>query len=53
MKSTKLFFTLFLLTFLAFSCTPEDEINEEINEIESLRIDPIIPDEIDGGKGGN
>ena len=48
MKSIKLFFTLSLLTFLTFSCTPENEIDEDINQFEEQGIRRTEPDNSGG-----
>jgi len=53
MKSIKLFFTFLLFTFLTFSCTPENEINEEINQSEVQSTDPKHSSEVDEDKGGD
>jgi len=53
MKSIKLFFTLSLLTFLTFSCTPENEIDEDINQFEEQgirRTEPRHSSKIDEDK---
>jgi len=53
MKSFKLFFTFFLFTFLTFSCTPENEINEDINQFEEQATDPRKSSKVDEDKSGN
>ena len=53
MKSIKLFFTFLLFTFLTFSCTPENEINEDVNQSEEQATDPKSPDEVDEDKDGD
>jgi len=53
MKNIKLFFTLSLLTFLTFSCTPENEIDEDINQFEEQGIGRTKPrhlNKIDGDR---